>query len=466
MKILILSVILASTSAYSQKVEKGPRQLARKLYVSLTGTTPTGAELDKLVEKISAQQLDAAALDIIDQRNGISNNGAFYNVTVKDMVTPWTNKAHSTLEPLNDMSATIIGWIRDEKQFNKILYSDTVYKASGVTFKGELTYITKADAAKNSYCSRDIKAPADMASDLYRIVHNNPKNPNDPNDKGCRLTKFSKAQLDAAYEINALYLPHVDIIINSNLINATNDHYVSISALGLDLSDKDLLAETSQEVKIHQYPQAISGLLSTRTYAAAYIYAGTNRAAVAYAMEHFLCKDMEQLNDTSIPDFRNRRDVDRSPGGTSEIYKNRCIGCHAGMDALAGAFAYYDYVNYKVVYTPGKVVNKMNHNVVFPEGFVTQNDSWLNLWTEGQNASLKWGGTTSGEGAKSFGMMLSQTEAFHSCMATRVYEKVCSRKATGDVDHARVAKLTNDYKNSKFNMKTLFVKASIECAED
>src|SRR5690606_16890101 len=102
---------------------------------------------------------------------------------------------------------------------------------------------------------------------------------------------------------------------------------------------------------------AISGLLSTRAYGAAYLFAGTNRAPVAFAMEHFLCRDMESLNDTTIPDFRNRRDVDRSPGGTSEIYKNRCIGCHAGMDGLAGAFAYYDYINGKVVYTPGKVAS-------------------------------------------------------------------------------------------------------------
>lgn len=460
-----MMIFLMTLSQVSEAQEKEPRQLARKLYISLTGVSPTSDELNKLEQKVSALNTEGAAYDIIDQRNGITNGGAFYNVTVKDMVTPWTNKQKTTLAPLNDMSATIIGWVRDEKPFNQILYANTVYKAMGVTFKGELTYLTKAQADANSYCIRDLSA-ADKASTQYRIVHNNPQNPNDPSDKKCRLTKYGIDDLKEFYNINSLYLPHKDLVIRSNLIVSDNSHYDSISELGLDLSDKLLLGDTSQNVKIHQYEQAISGLLSLRSYGTAFLYAGTNRAPVAYAMENFLCKNMEELNDTTIPDFRNRRDVDRSPGGTSEIYKNRCIGCHAGMDGLAGAFAYYDYVNGKVIYTPGKVVPKMNHNVVFAEGFVTQSDSWVNLWTQGQNSKLGWGATTSGEGVRSLGMMLSQTEAFHSCMAKQVYEKVCFKKAGSATDLARVAKLTAQYKASNYNMKKLFVRASIECMGD
>lgn len=461
-----MMIFLMTLSHVSAAQEKDPRQLARKLYIALTGVSPTAAELDKLEIKVGSLNTEGAAYDIIDQKNGITNGGAFYNVTVKDMVTPWTNKQKSTLAPLNDMSATIIGWIRDEKPFNQILYANSVYKATGVTFKGELSYLTKAQADSNSYCIRDLSTTDRANTTLYRIVHNNPQNPNDTNDKKCRLTKYTKTELDNFYNINALYLPHKDLVINSNLIVSDNSHYDSISELGLDLSDRLLLGETSQNVKIHQYDAAISGLLSLRTYGQAYLYAGTNRAPVAYAMENFLCKNMEELNDTTIPDFRNRRDVDRSPGGTSELYKNRCVGCHAGMDGLAGAFAYYDYSNGKVIYTPGKVVTKMNHNVVFAEGFVTQSDSWINLWTQGQNSKLGWGSTTSGEGVKSLGMMLSRTEAFHSCMAKQVYEKVCFKKAGSATDLNRVAKLTADYKASNFNMKRLFVRASIECMGD
>lgn len=475
MKISAMLFLLISTSVSA--ADKDPRHLARKLYLSLTGVSPTSQELDIIQDKVAAQNAKGAALDIIDQKNGIKNNGAFYNVTVKDMVTPWTSKSKTTLAPLNDMSATIIGWVRDDnKPFNKILYANSVYKAMGVTFKGELTIKAKAAADSDPFCIRDLTQAEKDNTTLYRIVHNNPKKPNDANDKACRLTKFRKTSATAPNEdennldyfstVNALYLPHLDLVIKSNLIISSNEHYESISNQGLDLGDANLLVDSSQDSKLHAYPAAISGLFSTRAFGEAYLFAGTNRAPVAFAMEHFLCKDMESLNDTTIPDFRNRRDVDRSPGGTSEIYKNRCIGCHAGMDALSGAFAYYEWTAGKVIYSPGKVSTKMNHNVNFAEGFVTQSDSWMNLWTQGQNAALKWGSSTAGEGVKSLGMMLSETEAFHSCMSKQVYEKVCNRKATSDQDKMRVASLTESYKASNFSMKKLFINASVECMGD
>ncbi|HXH31102.1 MAG TPA: hypothetical protein VNJ01_09845 [Bacteriovoracaceae bacterium] len=471
-KIVACSLIMFSNFAAAlSMVPADPRAQARKLYFSLTGVTPSTRELDLLEVKMESNK-NEAALDIIDQRNEIKNGGAFYTVTVKDMVTPWTNKDGSTLSPLNDMSATIIGWIRDNKQFNQILYTDSVYKAAGVTFKGELKYFPKNQypgtiANAQQLCDRDIPA-ADRAdrTKSFWIIHNDPFNPNDRNAKKCMATKYNETQLNGFYALDALLLPHLDLVIETNLIASTNAHFESISALGLDLGDPRLLNHSSQEVKLHAYPQAISGLMTTRAYGAAYVIAGTNRAPVAFAMKNFLCKDMEELNDTTIPDLRNRRDVDRSPGGTSATYKTRCIGCHAGMDGLAGAYAYYDYTTEKLIYKPGVVSTKMNHNVVFNEGFVTQSDQWINLWVEGQNASLGWGQTTVGEGVKSLAVMLSETEAFHSCMAKQVYEKVCFRKVSTVWDKTRVKNLTSSYKSDSFNMKNLFINASLSCLGD
>ena len=47
--------------------------------------------------------------------------------------------------------------------------------------------------------------------------------------------------------------------------------------------------------------------------------------------------------DITRPPDRIRQDPSRSPGGDSRVFLNQCIGCHSGMDALAGAFAYYNY---------------------------------------------------------------------------------------------------------------------------
>ena len=51
----------------------------------------------------------------------------FYNVTLKNMATPWTNEAQSVFEDLNDYSATVIGMVRDDVDFRQLLMGDILY---------------------------------------------------------------------------------------------------------------------------------------------------------------------------------------------------------------------------------------------------------------------------------------------------------------------------------------------------
>ncbi len=57
-----------------------------------------------------------------------------------------------------------------------------------------------------------------------------------------------------------------------------------------------------------------------------------------------LCNDMQTVEDITRPPDRIRQDVSRSPGGDSRVFLNSCIGCHSGMDPMAQAFAYYNFV--------------------------------------------------------------------------------------------------------------------------
>ena len=82
-----------------------------------------------------------------------------------------------------------------------------------------------------------------------------------------------------------------------------------------------------------------------------------------FTLINHLCRDMEQVHDTSRPPDRIRQDVSRSPGGDSRIFLNNCIGCHSGMDPMAQAFAYYDFdeTQSRLVYTPGAVNAQVLH---------------------------------------------------------------------------------------------------------
>ena len=64
------------------------------------------------------------------------------------------------------------------------------------------------------------------------------------------------------------------------------------------------------------------------------------------------------------------------------------------------------------------------------------------------------------------GEMFANTEAFHSCMAKQASEKVCMKSASSREDKERVKTLTADYKENNFNMKRLFIKASLTCLGD
>ena len=124
-----------------------------------------------------------------------------------------------------------------------------------------------------------------------------------------------------------------------------------------------------------------------RGFAEAYYIAGTNRSPLRFATLNFMCMDMEDFRDITAHPDRIRQDVARSPGGDSNIFLNDCLSCHAGLDGLAGAYAYYDFDEntQQLEYTAGSVQAKfLNDANVFPFGFETADDSWVNYWRTGQ----------------------------------------------------------------------------------
>ena len=53
------------------------------------------------------------------------DNPAFYNTTVREFATPWTNREQSVYADLNDSTATVVGMVRDEVPFTQQVSSTT-----------------------------------------------------------------------------------------------------------------------------------------------------------------------------------------------------------------------------------------------------------------------------------------------------------------------------------------------------
>jgi hypothetical protein len=247
---------------------------------------------------------------------------------------------------------------------------------------------------------------------------------------------------------------------------SNNNHYEQLEADNVNL--RDALVSTSQS-SINGLPSnATAGVMTSRAASEAFFVAGTNRAMFRFTLMNHMCNDMEQMHDPRLPPDRIRQDVSRSPGGDSRLFLNNCIGCHTGMDPLAGAFAYYNYNidTGALEYTPGNVQSKyFNNDLTFPQGFRTTDDSWENYWRSGQNAYLGFDPALPGEGngAKTMGEELANSYAFAACQVKKVFRAVCLRSPEDQADRDTVDQITETFRSSGYRMKQVFADSAVHC---
>ncbi len=398
--LLVRTFMIGSLLLSATLVEAGPREQAKRIHDRIAGVPADVATLDAMATLIAAGDYNQAAQKALD-------NPAFYNVTLKNFVTPWTNEEQTVFAPLNDYSATVIGLVRDGLDFRRILYDD-------------ILYVGKSTLALPSYS------------------------------------------------------------------NNNNGHYEALEERGIDL--KSGLVKTTQSAVTTLPAAATAGVITSRAAAKAFFIDGTNRAMFRFTLMNHLCNDLEQIKDVTRAPDRVRQDVSRSPGGDSRIFLNSCVGCHAGMDPMTQAFAYYDYeydhdadpeaVNGKLSYNGAGSVDPETGTRVkkkylinsgnFKQGYITTDDRWDNYWRHGPNAQLGWDAQqsslpASGSGAKSLGVELANSEAFARCQVKKVFAAVCFREPGNSADRTKIDTITAAFKGSSYNLKQVFADTAVYC---
>jgi len=111
---------LVALAALAFSADAGPREQAKRMHDRIAGVPPSVSVLDAMETEIVAGRTQQAALLAM-------NHPAFYAVTVKNLVTPWTNRDQTVFAPLNDYTATVIGMVRDDVPFNELLSADILY---------------------------------------------------------------------------------------------------------------------------------------------------------------------------------------------------------------------------------------------------------------------------------------------------------------------------------------------------
>jgi hypothetical protein len=387
----LLVTLLLSMPAFSagtDDLSKAKAQVAF-VYKRLAGVPASNADIDTWgAGLVAAADKTAYLTDVVAK--AATENDKFYSVTVLNFAQIEASEDRSLADGtgvLNDLTATVIGMIRDEKDYRGILSEDVLYIPTGATYT----------AANNT---------------IYETLYTNVKN-------GAPLASALTATTQTA-------------------------------------------APTGLSVQ--------AGIFTLRGFGSVYYDAGTNRAPFRFTLLNYTCRDLEDFSDVSRADIYVRRDVDRAPGGDASKYRTECVGCHAGMDPLANAFAFFDFVppaqangNAAITIAAAPVPKTNQNNDVFPGGAVVTSDAWLNLWLDGTNSALGWDASKkSGNGVKSFGEMLASTKMFPECMAKRVYKTVCLKEGTSTADKAAITKLAGEFSKT-YNMKDLFKDAAVDC---
>jgi hypothetical protein len=102
--------------------QAGPteRAQAKRIHDRLAGVPPSEAVLTQMENLIVGGDAVGAARIAMQAKT-------FYTTTLKNWVTPWTNRDQSVFAPLNDYTATVIGIVRDDVDYRQVLSGDILY---------------------------------------------------------------------------------------------------------------------------------------------------------------------------------------------------------------------------------------------------------------------------------------------------------------------------------------------------
>ncbi len=116
----ILALLSVAAMSLTTLAAAGPREQARRIHDRIAGVPPSAEVQDQMEAMVAAGNAVDAAFTAMD-------NSSFYNVTLKNLVAPWTNVERTVFVPLNDYTATVIGMVRDDVPFDTLFSADLLY---------------------------------------------------------------------------------------------------------------------------------------------------------------------------------------------------------------------------------------------------------------------------------------------------------------------------------------------------
>jgi len=396
--ILVVTFLLLFTPKFAmQETHAASLEQAKRLHDRIVGVPASAATLNEMVQLLDSGQAIPAAYKAME-------SPYFYSTTLKLFATPWTNKDQDIFYEFNDYTATIIGIVRDDVDFRRILQDDIVYIGE------ESLNIPDYNSNNNLH----YQALADQFIDLKEhLVATTQSSLNGLPTDAIAGVLTSRAAAKAFF-----YLGTNRAMLRFTLIN----HLCSDLE---PLKDNSLSPDRIRQ-DVSRSPGGDSRLFLNNCVAC---HSGMDPLAQAFAYYDY------------------QFDPDTDP------------------EAQSGAIS-YNQTGEINPFTNARVVTKYHHNATtFPYGYVTLTDQWQNYWRSGANQKLGWDPSLNGQGSgiKSLGEELANSHAFAQCQVKKVFNAVCLRDAENDADLAQIASTTTAFKQNSYQLKRVFAEVGNYC---
>ena len=411
-------VLLASLIVMGQAfADATTRAQAKRMHDRLTGVVPSADVLDTMEALIDANNAVGAA-------NEAMKNKHFYNATLVNLITPWTNEARAVFPEdmdtqgiLNDYTATVIGVIRDDMDFRKILYDDILYVGAG---------LTEPYSTSNNRHYQELEDKGLNMGDpsvLIPVAQSSMTTALGPNDTAGVITTRASAK--------------------AFFVDGTNRAMFRFTVLNHLCEDMEQLKDVTLPADRIRQDVARSPGGDSRIYMNQCIGCHTGMDPMTQAFAYY--------------DY----DYPLDGNGDPEYEKGQLVFNRIGeqdKDRLGVVIPGSTRVQAKNLINPDN----------FKPGFIVPDNSWDNYWREGRNFLLGWDQSLPGKGtgvgaARSMAQELAHSERFATCQAEKVFKAVCLRPPGNATDRAAVSSITSNFVGNGYKLKQVFAETAVYC---
>lgn len=375
------------------------RDQAKRIHDRIAGVPPTETTLQAMASAIISNDAIGAALMATD-------SSSFYNVTLKNLAAPWTNRDANVFVPLDDYQATIIGLVRDDGDFREILSGDILYIGSGPA----------------------IPAYSNNSNAHYQALENT------GTDLKANLQATTQSSLTGLPSSATAGVMTTRAAAKAFFIDGTNRAMFRFTLRNHLCNDMEQVLDTTRapdrvRQDVSRSPGGDSRIFLNNCIGC---HSGMDPMAQSFAYYDYIYDD---VND---------------PTGENGAISYNTTGT---IDPITG----------------NRVVSKyFNNNNNFEHGFITTDDAWENYWRAGQNSLLGWDASLpgSGSGAKGMGQELANSDAFSQCQVKKVFTNVCLRPPQDSLDRSQIDSMVASFESSGYNLKQVFAESAVYCMGD